>query len=72
VAALTGPQDCVTVMVEEFVAGVALLTGEAFSAHGDRHLRTSYANSQAQLELALERIGAFISEEMLERREGRD
>jgi aspartate/methionine/tyrosine aminotransferase len=119
VAALTGPQQCVTAMVEEFrhrrdlvvvglnelpgvscrsprgafyafpdvseapiaaqrladrlleEAGVALLAGEGFGAQGDRHLRISYANSQAQLELALDRIGAFLGEEMLEHGEGR-
>lgn len=119
VAALTGSQDCVTAMVEEFrrrrdlvvaglnalpgvscrrprgafyafpdvsgigidserlaarlleEAGVALLAGEGFGAHGERHLRISYANSQPQLELALARIGAFLSEGMLERCEGR-
>jgi aspartate aminotransferase len=119
VAALTGPQDCVMAMVEEFrhrrdlvvaglnglpdvscrsprgafyafpdvsgvlidsqrladrlleEAGVALLAGDGFGAQGDGHLRISYANSQAQLELALDRIGAFLGEEMLERGEGR-
>ncbi|MBV8711960.1 MAG: pyridoxal phosphate-dependent aminotransferase, partial [Solirubrobacterales bacterium] len=109
VAALTGPQDCVTAMVDEFrhrrdlvigglnalpgvscrsprgafyafpdvsevripsqrladrlleEAGVALLAGEGFGAHGDRHVRISYANSQAQLDLALDRIRSFLS-----------
>jgi aspartate aminotransferase len=109
IAALTGPQDSVTAMVEEFrlrrdlvvaglnalpgvscrtprgafyafpdvsgiaidpqrladrlleEAGVALLAGAGFGDHGDRHLRISYANSQAQLELALDRIGDFLS-----------
>jgi aspartate aminotransferase len=119
VAALTGPQDCVSAMVEEFrrrrdlvvaglnalpgvscrsprgafyafpdvsrvgidserlaarlldEAGVALLAGGGFGAHGDGHLRISYANSQTQLELALDRIGVFLSENILERHEGR-
>jgi aspartate/methionine/tyrosine aminotransferase len=119
VAALTGPQECVTAMVEEFrhrrdlvvaglnglpdvscrsprgafyafpdvsgvlidsqrladrlleEAGVALLAGEGFGAQGDGHLRISYANSQAQLELALDRIGAFLGEGILECGEGR-
>ena len=110
VAALTGPQDCVTAMVEEFrhrrnlvvaglnalpgvrcrtpwgafyafpdvsgvpidsqrladrlleEAGVALLAGEGFGAHGDRHLRISYANSREQLTLALDRIRDFLSD----------
>ena len=109
VAALTGPQDCVTAMVDEFrhrrdlvigglnalpgvscrsprgafyafpdvsevpipsqrladrlleEAGVALLAGQGFGAHGDSHLRISYANSQAQLDLALDRIRSFLS-----------
>jgi aspartate/methionine/tyrosine aminotransferase len=42
-------------------AGVALLTGDGFGAQGDRHLRISYANSTAQLELALDRIGNFLA-----------
>jgi aspartate aminotransferase len=108
IAALTGPQDFVTDMVEEFrhrrdlvvarlnalpgvscrvprgafyafpdvtelaipsqaladrlleEAGVALLAGEGFGAQGERHLRISYANSQAQLELALDRVRDFL------------
>jgi aspartate/methionine/tyrosine aminotransferase len=108
IAALTGPQDCVTAMVDEFrrrrdvvvagvnalpgfacrsprgafyafpdvsgvpigsqrladrlleEAGVALLAGAGFGANGDRHLRISYANSQPQLELALDRIRHFL------------
>ena len=110
IAALTGPQDCVTAMVEEFrhrrdlivaglnalpgvscrsprgafyvfpdvsqvpippqqladqlleEAGVALLAGAGFGALGELNLRISYANSRPQLELALERIGRFLSE----------
>ncbi len=108
IAALTGPQDCVAAMVEEFgrrrelvvaglnalpgiscrapqgafyafpdvswvplasqrladrlleQAGVALLAGEGFGAQGEQHLRISYANSRDQLELALERMRAFL------------
>lgn len=108
IAALTGPQDCVAAMVEEFrqrrelvvaglnalpgiscrspqgafyvfpdvsgvpipsqqladrlleEAGVALLAGEGFGARGEHHLRISYANSRAQLELALERMREFL------------
>ena len=41
-------------------AGVALLSGEGFGAHGDRHLRISYAKSRAQLDLALDRIREFL------------
>jgi aspartate/methionine/tyrosine aminotransferase len=110
VAALTGPQHCVTAMVEEFrhrrdlvvaglnalpgvrcrtprgafyafpdvsgvpidsqrladrlleEAGVALLAGEGFGAHGGNHVRISYANSREQLELALDRIREFLGE----------
>ena len=108
IAALTGPQDCVVAMVEEFRrrrdlvvaglnalpgiscraplgafyafpdvsglpipskqladrlledAGVALLAGEGFGARGEQHLRISYANSSAQIELALERMREFL------------
>ena len=41
-------------------AGVAVLTGTAFGAQGEGHLRLSYANSQANLSRALERMGAFL------------
>lgn len=107
IAALTGPQDSVAAMVDEFrlrrdlvvaglnalpgvacrvphgafyafpdvsevptarladrlleEAGVALLAGEDFGAAGARHLRISYANSQPQLELALERMAEFLT-----------
>ena len=108
VAALTGPQDHVNEMVQEFrarrdlvveglealpgiscriprgafyafpnvsdlpltpqavadrlldEAGVALLTGAAFGAAGDGHLRLSYANSRQNLAAALERIERFL------------
>jgi aspartate aminotransferase len=42
-------------------AGVAVLAGSAFGAQGADHLRLSYANSQANLSRALERIGDFLS-----------
>jgi aspartate aminotransferase len=109
IAALTGPQECVTTMVDEFrrrrdlvvaglnglpgvscraprgafyafpdvsevpieaqrladqlldEAGVALLSGGGFGARGDAHLRISYANSRAQLDLALGRMWEFLS-----------
>ncbi len=102
--ALTGPQDSVTLMLEEFrarrdlivaglnaipgvecatpqgafyafpkisgtghsasgladrlleEAGVACLSGTGFGHHGEDHLRFSYANSQTNIERALERI----------------
>jgi aspartate aminotransferase len=108
IAALTGPQDSVAAMVDEFrqrrdlvvaglnalsgiscrrpqgafyafpdvsrvpipsqqladrlleEAGVALLAGEGFGAQGEQHLRISYANSSAQLELALDRMREFV------------
>jgi aspartate aminotransferase len=41
-------------------AGVAVLAGTAFGAEGADHLRLSYANSQANLSRALERVGAFL------------
>jgi aspartate/methionine/tyrosine aminotransferase len=37
-------------------AGVATLSGTAFGAHGEGYLRLSYANSEANLALALERM----------------
>jgi aspartate/methionine/tyrosine aminotransferase len=108
VAALSGPQDPVEAMVEEFrrrrllvvdrlneipaisclrpagafytfpnirsiplsgdelasrlleEAGVALLAGSAFGQIGRNNLRISYANSQANLDRALDRITGFI------------
>jgi aspartate aminotransferase len=108
VAALTGPQDDVAAMVNEFAArrdliveglnalpgvscrtpkgafyvfpnvsgtplsaevlanrlleeaDVAVLAGSAFGAEGADHLRLSYANSQANLRRALERIEQFL------------
>ena len=41
-------------------AGVAVLSGSAFGRVGSANLRLSYANSQANLSAALERIGAFL------------
>jgi aspartate/methionine/tyrosine aminotransferase len=37
-------------------AGVAVLSGTAFGAHGEGYLRISYANSEANLAKALERM----------------
>jgi len=42
-------------------AGVALLTGTAFGAAGENHLRVSYAASRERLAEGLERTGAFLS-----------
>jgi aspartate aminotransferase len=41
-------------------AGVAVLAGSAFGRVGERNLRLSYANSVENLELALERMRAFL------------
>jgi aspartate/methionine/tyrosine aminotransferase len=43
-------------------AGVALLAGSAFGQHGRDHLRISYANSQTNLDRALDRITGLIDE----------
>ena len=42
-------------------AGVALLTGGAFGAAGENHLRVSYAASRERLAEGLERMGAFLA-----------
>jgi len=41
-------------------AGVAVLTGTAFGAQGEGYIRLSYANSQANLRKALERIASSL------------
>ena len=41
-------------------AGVALLSGTAFGAAGDEHLRLSYATSRERLAEGLERMRAFL------------
>ena len=41
-------------------AGVAVLSGTAFGAHGEGYLRISYANSEANLTKALERMRAVF------------
>ena len=41
-------------------AGVCVLPGSAFGVFGDEHIRVSYANSQANLLEALDRIGTFV------------
>jgi aspartate/methionine/tyrosine aminotransferase len=43
-------------------ASVALLAGSAFGQTGRDNLRISYANSQANLDIALDRIAALIDE----------
>ncbi|MBD3160655.1 MAG: aminotransferase class I/II-fold pyridoxal phosphate-dependent enzyme [Candidatus Eisenbacteria bacterium] len=42
-------------------AGVAVLSGTAFGAHGDGYLRLSYANSVENIQKSLQRMGEFIS-----------
>jgi aspartate aminotransferase len=41
-------------------AGVCVLPGNGFGAHGDDHIRISYAASRTSLTEALGRIGAFV------------
>ena len=40
--------------------GVAVLAGSSFGPHGAGHIRLSYANSMANIERALERIGLHL------------
>ncbi|HEY3187523.1 MAG TPA: pyridoxal phosphate-dependent aminotransferase [Solirubrobacteraceae bacterium] len=54
-----GAEELADRLLEE--AGVAVLAGTAFGAEGADHLRLSYANSQANLGLALERMGEFLA-----------
>ena len=42
-------------------AGVALLSGTAFGTHGEGYLRLSYANSEANLRKALERMEPVLA-----------
>jgi len=51
--------DLATRLLEE--AGVALLAGSAFGNVGADNLRVSYANSAENLNVALERIAAFLN-----------
>ena len=41
-------------------AGVATLSGTAFGAAGEGHLRLSYANSEENLREGLARIASFV------------
>jgi aspartate/methionine/tyrosine aminotransferase len=43
-------------------AGVAVLPGTAFGAHGEGYLRLSYANSEANLRAALERMRPVLEQ----------
>jgi aspartate/methionine/tyrosine aminotransferase len=42
-------------------AGVAALSGTAFGSHGEGYLRLSYANSEANLRKALERMEPVLA-----------
>jgi len=55
-------RDLATRLLEE--AGVALLSGTAFGAHGDGYLRVSYANSLENLEEALGKMQALLEAAM--------
>ncbi len=57
---LGGPsREIARQLLDDF--GVACLSGTAFGAFGEGHLRFSYANSIENLDLALERIQSFVS-----------
>ena len=43
-----------------YEAGVACLAGTAFGSEGEGYLRLSYANSQENIQIALDRIGNFL------------
>lgn len=42
-------------------AGVACIGGPDFGVHGEGYLRLSYANSEANIALALDRVGQFLA-----------
>jgi aspartate/methionine/tyrosine aminotransferase len=44
-------------------AGVALIGGPDFGMLGEGYLRLSYANSEENILRAIERMGAFLSEQ---------
>jgi aspartate/methionine/tyrosine aminotransferase len=48
-----------TALLDE--AGVACLSGTAFGAYGEGHIRFSVANSLANIQIALQNIGEFLS-----------
>jgi len=43
------------------MAGVATIAGSSFGAHGEGYLRVSYANSRANIETAMDRIGDWLA-----------
>ena len=55
---LTGPEMAERLLLE---AGVCVLSGRAFGAAADKHIRISYATSRPNLEEALRRIEAFVA-----------
>ena len=54
-----GSSEIATRLLDE--AGVAVLSGTAFGAHGEGYLRLSYANSEANLRRALERMAPVFA-----------
>ncbi len=59
VSALGHPVDRLAARILD-EAGVALLPGTAFGVNGEGYLRLSYATSMENLEIALDRIEAFV------------
>jgi aspartate/methionine/tyrosine aminotransferase len=55
-----GADELAARLLEE--AGVAVLAGSAFGRVGEPNLRLSYANSVENLELALDRMRAFLEQ----------
>jgi len=51
--------ELATALLEQ--AGIACLSGHTFGAHGEGHLRFSYANSLDNLRTALHSLGEFLS-----------
>lgn len=60
--ALTGwsAKELASALLER--AGVALIGGPDFGEYGEGYLRVSYANSEANIRRALERVGGFLAE----------
>lgn len=52
-------KDLASALLEE--AGVALIGGPDFGIHGEGYIRFSYANSQKNIERAIERIAEFLA-----------
>jgi len=53
-------RDLQRALLEE--AGVAALSGTAFGSWGKGYLRFSYANSQANLRKAIDRVATFLAD----------